>query len=839
MANKYLDYNGLDYFWDKIDNKKQNKLTAGSNITISGSTISASQPTVNNGQLTIQKNGSNVQTFTANQSTNVTANIVVPTKTSELTNNSGYITSSSLSSYLPLAGGTMTGATYGYFPATASTMVGNEYNILLNGGDRYTLTQSGTGTLTATQVKALFDGALAPQYSSDGVNPNNPYVLLIEGLPDVHTQTGGVFGWTCRYWVPTHFKVEFYDTYNSRGWVTAVEKTNTPTKELFVDIYRALHGGSFTKIRITIYDSNGEVGANGHRKWGISEIFFCHPEAITPYEYANVNKANTATKATQDASGNVITTTYAKKTEIPTVNNATLTIQKNGSTVKTFTANASSNVTANITVPTKTSDITNDSNFITDANAQKFAIGQGSTQPVFDDMTPIQTIEWDVSDTTYRPIYQFNNTGWTYTNMDITVAYRVTVTGTNINSVTDVVDRWFSPVSWPLTSALMKTQSTTAATTGLRYLRAVYPTSGYLNNNTYKFGMELEMYNTTARHVKVEVFKTNSVVTWNSTKPSGSIYQGNSTYQSTNSIEAYATRGWRFRQPVQMYAPNAGYAGYISDFEAVNTAVSELKSGATALVAGHFAFLADDGLVYDISNTAKNISMGEAKIGFISSAVNANTTIWWTNWRAISRPNATQLGYFNHDTFVLGDRVYLRCTMDSNGNVHSDNYLSKTMSAGYTWMPFGWARTATTLYVDTRFPMFYTLDSNGKLTHINGKQINAGSSITVDSALSSTSTNPVQNKVINTALNGKQHTLTAGSHIDITNNVIKAKDYVHSESPVTTGSVTPVVTNGMVANGTLTASKFASGELLKLTMSTTDIGEGAALAANTLYGVYD
>ena len=38
------------------------------------------------------------------------------------------------------------------------------------------------------------------------------------------------------------------------------------------------------------------------------------------------------------------------KPTIPTVNNATLTIQKNGTTVNTFTANASSNVTANITV---------------------------------------------------------------------------------------------------------------------------------------------------------------------------------------------------------------------------------------------------------------------------------------------------------------------------------------------------------------------------------------------------------------------------------------------------------------------------------------------------------
>lgn len=55
-------------------------------------------PTVNNGTLTIQKNGTKVQTFTANQSTNVIANITVPTKTSELTNDSGFITSDDLSS---------------------------------------------------------------------------------------------------------------------------------------------------------------------------------------------------------------------------------------------------------------------------------------------------------------------------------------------------------------------------------------------------------------------------------------------------------------------------------------------------------------------------------------------------------------------------------------------------------------------------------------------------------------------------------------------------------------------------------------------------------------------
>lgn len=53
-------------------------------------------PTVNDATLTIQKNGVNVQTFTANQSTNATANITVPTDTSDLTNGAGFITDGDL-----------------------------------------------------------------------------------------------------------------------------------------------------------------------------------------------------------------------------------------------------------------------------------------------------------------------------------------------------------------------------------------------------------------------------------------------------------------------------------------------------------------------------------------------------------------------------------------------------------------------------------------------------------------------------------------------------------------------------------------------------------------------
>lgn len=65
------------------------------------------------------------------------------------------------------------------------------------------------------------------------------------------------------------------------------------------------------------------------------------------------NKPSLATVATSGAYADLTGTPT-----IPTVNNATLTIQKNGATVSSFTANASSNVVANISVPVITMQTT-------------------------------------------------------------------------------------------------------------------------------------------------------------------------------------------------------------------------------------------------------------------------------------------------------------------------------------------------------------------------------------------------------------------------------------------------------------------------------------------------
>jgi parallel beta-helix repeat protein len=185
----------------------------------------------------------------------------------------------------------------GIFPSTAKTMIGSEYNILLNGDldNRLTYTVSGSSGFTEAQLKNLTDGELSPQYAPDGVDPNDPLVLLIEGLPSTHTQTGGVIGWTSRYWYPSRYKFEVYDDYNSRGWKTLIDQSSVEksTQNLVIPIYPNGFAGSFTKIRITIYETaTSTLGANGFPRFGLSELFFHHPEAIRNFRYANAGFLN-------------------------------------------------------------------------------------------------------------------------------------------------------------------------------------------------------------------------------------------------------------------------------------------------------------------------------------------------------------------------------------------------------------------------------------------------------------------------------------------------------------------------------------------------------------------
>lgn len=137
------------------------------------------------------------------------------------------------------------------------------------------------------------------------------------------------------------------------------------------------------------------------------------------------------------------------KPTIPTVNDATLTIQKNWTAVATFTANSSTATTANITVPNVINNVTSTS------TSDALSANQGKVlQDQIDDLKAMGRFLslWDCE--TWQPISfplatPYNYQTWDYflvENVDTTTNYRpngVQYTGTASTTVeTDEVEVW-------------------------------------------------------------------------------------------------------------------------------------------------------------------------------------------------------------------------------------------------------------------------------------------------------------------------------------------------------------------------------------------------------------
>ena len=110
--------------------------------------------TPKDGTLTIQKNGTTVGTFSANQATDETVNIEVPTATSELTNDSGFITGVSWNDVSDK-------------PSFATVATSGSYTDLSN---KPTIPDVNNGTLTIQQNGTTVDSFSANSSSDKTVN---------------------------------------------------------------------------------------------------------------------------------------------------------------------------------------------------------------------------------------------------------------------------------------------------------------------------------------------------------------------------------------------------------------------------------------------------------------------------------------------------------------------------------------------------------------------------------------------------------------------------------------------------------------------------------------------
>ena len=281
-------------------------------------------PTVNNKTLTIQKNGTNVATFTANSSSNVTANITVPTNVSELTNDSGFLTASSNLDSSKLTG-TIDIARLPKGALERLVTVSNQTA-------RFALTTS--DVQLGDTVKQLDTGVMYIVSDESKLSSNDGYTEYTAGSA-TSVPWSGVSGKPSSFTPSSH----------THGSITNDGKLGTASRALVTDSSKNIAVSSVTSTELGYL--SGVTSAIQTQLNGKSDSGHTHSASEV---------SGLSTVATSGSYNDL-----SNKPTIPTVNNATLTIQKNGSTVKTFTANASSNVTANITVPTKTSELTNDS----------------------------------------------------------------------------------------------------------------------------------------------------------------------------------------------------------------------------------------------------------------------------------------------------------------------------------------------------------------------------------------------------------------------------------------------------------------------------------------------
>lgn len=341
----------------------------------------------------------------------------------------------------------------------------------------------------------------------------------------------------------------------------------------------------------------------------------------------------------------------------------------------------------------------------------------GLFMPSTEHMTPIKTIEYDTASTTFYKLCTYANNSNSIADIYGEALFRVTVTNEagTINHKFEIFISMKNAVNtYPYIMMRNYPGTTSASTTGVRYIRNLYPRA---LNNGGNWDMEFQTYNAAARHFKIEVFQADPKFTFYETLTATTI---DSDLQNGGSTQLYTTDGfWTLGSNINVTVNSATSANYISSY--LNKFISgTLPSAGQAILAQQMIFLSTDNKFYPSTETTKPIDPNTG-VQLCSNAVNANAAVPASGLR--QKYNNATLTNIPHATLTAGDRCFFRCTMDGSGNILSDNYVDTAMAPGYTWYYIGNATSASAINHDTTQSMFYTLDANGKLTHINGLPI--------------------------------------------------------------------------------------------------------------------
>ena len=238
----------------------------------------------------------------------------IPTKTSQLTNDSGFITDAALTGYAKTTD----------IPTKTSQLDNDSYYITASEAPVQSVnSKTGAVQLNASDVGALPDTTVIPSKTSQLDNDSG----FITDIPIASaTQLGGVK-------VGAGLSVTENGVLSATGGGTAdaVEWNNV------LDKPTTIAGYGITDAKI----ENGTITLGN--------------KTITPLTSAPVTSVNSKTGAVVLTANDV--GALPSDTVIPTVNNATLTIRRNSVDVGSFTANSANDVNIDINVPTDKSDV--------------------------------------------------------------------------------------------------------------------------------------------------------------------------------------------------------------------------------------------------------------------------------------------------------------------------------------------------------------------------------------------------------------------------------------------------------------------------------------------------
>ena len=321
------------------------------------------------------------------------------------------------------------------------------------------------------------------------------------------------------------------------------------------------------------------------------------------------------------------------------------------------------------------------------------------------------TYEYNIASTSYFKICERANVTDITDLADEVLAFRITVTGTNILGIADCVVRMQPTVNGaPRVTVNYQTRSTSASTTGIRYLRILNPKAA---STSYKYEFAISAYNTTTRHVKVEVFKAPSTWTFSDT---ATAYSYNSTYQTATDITLYDRVGIIGTGTLYMTANYASYAGYKSSWDGIFNSQGNFLAAGAAIAANQFVFFGKDNKVYPTTSTAVEIDPAWP-IVYCTTAVSSGAAVTWSYLR--SWGYFTPAASIGKDTLVADDTVYMRCAY-VDGKLYSSNTMTQSLTAGNTYIKLGKMYSTTAVSVNTYNSEFFTLDADGSIKALNG-----------------------------------------------------------------------------------------------------------------------